>query len=152
MLTNDGCRSKVLRGYKWSENKAKRKSAQESIIVRETAHASGPMTIFLQVPQDFEQPLLVILQAIGYWGQSSSLASCLGVTNTSPGPDESAMPLTLLEGIFLLRPYFSCLATEFRSVRLSWYDIVPDDDAQKTEALRLDVYVWPMITEYHHGA
>ena len=109
------------------------------------------MTVFLQVPEDFEQRLRVALQAIGYWGQSSSLASCLGVTNTPPVPGESAMPLTLLEGTFPLSPYFSCLATEFRSDRLSWSDIVADDDAQKTEALRLDVYIWPMITAYRHG-
>ena len=23
---------------------------------------------------------------------------------------------------------------------------------QRTEALHLEVYIWPMITEYHHGA
>jgi len=142
----------VLRGYKWSEDKAKRRTAQESIIVREMAHAGGPMTVFLQVPEDFEQRLRVVLQAIGYWGQSSSLASCLGVTNSSPGAGESALPLSQLDGTFPLRPYFSCLATEFRSDRLSWCDIVPGDDVQRTEALRLDVYVWPMITEYRHGA
>jgi hypothetical protein len=141
----------VLRGYKWSEDKAKRRTIQESIIVREMAHASGPMTVFLQVPEDFEQRLRVVLQAIGYWGQSSSLASCLGVTNSSPGADESALPLAQLDGTFPLQPYFSCLATEFRSDRLSWYDIVLDD-VQRTEALRLEVYVWPMITEYRHGA
>jgi hypothetical protein len=107
------------RGYKWSEDKAKRKTAQESIIVREMAHASGPMTIFLQVPQDFEQRLQVVLQAIGNWGQSSSLATCLGVTNTSPVSGESAMPLAQLDGTFPLRPYFSCLATEFLSDQVS---------------------------------
>jgi len=142
----------VLRGYKWSEDKAKRRTAQESIIVREMAHAAGPMTVFLQVPEDFEQRLRVVLQAVGYWGQSSSLASCMGVTNTPPVAGESALPLSQLDGTFPLRPYFSCLATEFRSDRLSWYDIVPDEDAQRAEALRLDVYIWPMITQYRHGA
>src|SRR5258708_1563336 len=142
----------VLHGYKWSEDKAKRRTAQASIIVREMSHAGGPMTIFLQVPEDFEQRLRVVLQTIGYWGQSSSLASCLGVTNTSPVPGESAMSLSQLDGTFPLRPYFSCLATEFRSDRLSWYDIVPDDDSQRTEAARLESYVLPMITEYRHAA
>ncbi|MDQ6661759.1 MAG: hypothetical protein M3Z24_12440 [Chloroflexota bacterium] len=93
----------------------------------------------------------MVLQAIGYWGQSSSLASCLEVTNTSPVPGECAMSLSQLDGTFPLRPYFSCLATEFRSDRISWYHIVPDGDVQRTEALRLEVYVWPMITEYRHG-
>src|SRR5260370_14035923 len=79
-------------GYRWSSDKAKRRTAQESIIVREMAHAGGPMTIFLQVPEDFEQRLRVVLQTIGYWGQSSSLASCLGVTNTSPVPVHTSLP------------------------------------------------------------
>jgi hypothetical protein len=74
------------------------------------------MTVFLQVPEDFEQRLRVVLQAVG------------------------------------LRPYFSCLATEFRTVRIAWDELVADDEAHWTEALRLDVYVWPMIAEYRQGA
>jgi hypothetical protein len=142
----------ILRGYKWSEDRAGRRIVQESLIVREMAHAGGSMTVYLQVPEDCEQRLRVVLQAVGYWGQSSSLACCLGVTKTSPVPGESALPLTQIDGTIPLRPYFSCLATEFRSDRLSWDDIVPGDDAQKTEVLRLEVYVWPMITQYRHGA
>lgn len=142
----------VLRGYKWHENNAQGNSIQESIIVREMAHAASPMTVFLQVPEDFAQPLRVVLQAVGYWGQSSSLAYCLGVTNSPPIAGESALPLSQLDGTFPLRPYFSCLATEFRSDELSWDDIVPGEDGQvKTEALRLDVYLWPMVIEYRHG-
>jgi hypothetical protein len=142
----------VLRAYKWSDDKHRRKSAQESIITREMAHASGPMTVYLQVPADVEQRLRVVLQAIGYWGQSSSLASCLGVTLTPPEPGECATPLSQLDGTFPLQPYFSCLATEFRSERIAWDDIVADDETtQKAEALRLDVYLWPMMTEYRHG-
>src|SRR5437879_10628455 len=74
----------VLHGYKWSEDKAKQRTVQESIIVREMAHANGPLTVFLQIPQDVEQRLRVVLRSIGYWGQSSSLASCLRVTPSSP--------------------------------------------------------------------
>ena len=118
--------------------------ASRAVIRKETARK--------QVPEDFEQWLRVVLQAIGYWGQSSSLASFLGVTNSSPAAGESVLPLSQLDGTFPLRPYFSCLATEFRSDRLSWCDIVLGDDVQRTEALRLEVYVWPMITEYRHGA
>ena len=110
------------------------------------------MTVFLQIPQDLEQRLRVVLRSIGYWGQSSSLASCLGVTKSSPVPGECALPLAELDGTFPLRPYFSCLATEFRSDQISWYDMLSDDeDTQKLEALRLEVYVWPMLTVYHHG-
>jgi hypothetical protein len=115
------------------------------------AHASGPMTVYLRVPEEFEPRLRVVLQDVGYWGQSSSLTCCVRVTKTSPVPGESALPLTQLNGTIPLRPYFSCLATEFRTDRLSWKEIVADDDARSTKALRLDVYVWPMITEYRQG-
>jgi hypothetical protein len=50
-----------------------------------------------------------------------------------------------------LRPYFSCLATEFRSDKISWYGIVSDDEDTHKEMLRLEVYVWPMLTVYHHS-
>ncbi len=141
----------VLRAYKWSVDKRRRTIVQESIIVREMAYACGPMTIFLQVPEDFEQTLRVMLLAVGYWGQTSSLATCTSVTRTPPVPRECATTRALLDEGVALRPYFSCLATEFRSGQLSWYDIVPEDGTQRTEALRLDIYVWPMITDYRHG-
>src|SRR5262249_28348103 len=38
-----------VRGYKWSEAKHKRETIQESILVREMAHAAGSMTVFLQI-------------------------------------------------------------------------------------------------------
>jgi hypothetical protein len=141
----------LLRAYKWSEDKHKHTIAQESIIVREMAHAQGLMTVFLQIPQDAEQRLRVILQAIGYWGQSSSLVSCMGVTQTHPFPGECAIPLMQFDATSPLRPYFTCLATEFRSDRLSWSDIVAGDEGQKAMALRLEVYVWPLTIAYHHA-
>ncbi len=140
-----------IRGYKWSEDRQQRATIQESLIVREMAHASGPMTVFVQVPLEREQSMRRLLRAIGYWGQSSSLTSCLGVTNTPPVPGECATPLALLVGTFPLRPFFTCPVTEFRSDQLSWDDLVPADGTPKAQALRLDVYVWPLITDYRHG-
>jgi len=76
-----------IRGYKWSQGRQKREAIQESVIVREMAHARGPMTVFVHVPLASEQRMRSLLRAIGYWGQSSSLTSCLGVTNTPPVPE-----------------------------------------------------------------
>jgi hypothetical protein len=140
-----------IRGYKWSEDRQKRETIQESIIVREMAHARGPMTVFLQVPLESEQRMHRLLRAIGYWGQSSSLASCLGVTNMPPVPGECAMPLALHNRTLPLRPFFTCPVTEFRSDQLAWDEIVPGDGTPKTQVLRLELYVWPMITDYRHG-
>ncbi len=141
----------VTRGYKWSEGKHKRETIQESIIVREMAHAAGPMTVFLQIPEAAEQRMHVLLRTIGYWGQSSSFASCMAISRTLPRPGECAIPLNLLDDTIPLRPFFSCLVTEFRSNQVSWYDVVPGSDRPKTSALRLDHYLWPMIMDYRQG-
>ncbi len=140
-----------VRGYKWSEARHKREPIQESIIVREMAHAAGSMTVFLQIPQDAEHRMHCLLQAVPYWGQSSSLTSCLGVRSAAPLLAECALPLDLLDDTAPVRPYFTCPVTEFRSNRLSWEDIVPGGKMPTSSALRCDIYVWPMVTEYRHG-
>jgi hypothetical protein len=140
-----------IRGYKWSEARHKREAIQASLIVREMAHARGAMTVFLQIPQDAGHRMHRLLQAVPYWGQSSSLTSCLGVRSAAPLLQECALPLDLLDETAPLRPYFTCPVTEFRSNRLSWEDIVPGGKTPKTPALRCDLYVWPMVTEYRHG-
>jgi len=68
-----------------------------------------------------------------------------------PVPGECATPLALLGELLPLRPFFTCLVTEFRSDQLAWDDIVPGDSPPRTQVLRLDVYIWPMITDYRHG-
>ncbi len=141
----------LIRGYKWSEARHKGGPIQESIIVREMAHAAGSMTVFLQIPQDAEHRMRRLLQAVPYWGQSSSLTSCLGVRSVPPPLEECALPLDLLDDTAPVRPYFSCPVTEFRSNQLSWEDIVPGGKMPKTSALRCDIYIWPMVTEYRHG-
>ena len=141
----------TLRAYKWSGSKHKGETLQESIITREMAHASGPMTVFLQIPAAVEQPMRTLLQAVGYWGQSSSLTSCLSVTQTPPTSGECATPLVALDASLPLQPFFSCLATEFSSRRLVWYDVVREEGRRKVKALRLDIYVWPLIIDYRHG-
>ncbi|HEX6481605.1 MAG TPA: hypothetical protein VF043_22415 [Ktedonobacteraceae bacterium] len=114
----------TILGYKWSE--AKRRQGvipQQSLLVREMAHAAGPMTIFLQIPQEAEPQMRLRLRAVGYWGQSSSLTSCLGVVNTPPVLEECALPLDRLAGTVPVRPYFSCPVTEFRSHQLTWEEV-----------------------------
>ena len=140
-----------IRGYKWSEARYKREAIGASLIVREMAHARGPMTVFLQVPQDAGHRMHRLLQAVPYWGQSSSLTSCLGVRSTAPLLQECALPLDLLDETAPLRPYFTCPVTVFRSNQLSWEDIVPGGKMPKTSALRCDISVWPMVTQYRHG-
>lgn len=119
--------------------------------MREMAHAAGPMTVFLQIPKDAEHRMYRLLQAVGYWGQSSSLTSCLGIRSTTPLPGECAFPLDLLDDTAPVGPYFSCPVTEFRSHQLSWEDVVPGGKMPKMSVLRCDIYVWPMVMDYRHG-
>ncbi len=141
----------TLRAYKWSGSHQKGETLQESITTREMAHASGPMTVYLQVPVSFERNIRPLLQAVGYWGQSSSLTSCLSITQTPPLPGECAAPLVSLDPSLPLQPFFSCLATEFSSRQLLWYDILPEEGRRKGKALQLAIYVRPMIIDYRHG-
>lgn len=140
----------TLRAYKWSGS-GHNQTLQESITTREVAQASGVMTVYLQTPASAEQHMRALLQAIGYWGQSSSLASCLSIAQTSPNPGECAVPLFSLDPSQPLQPFFSCLATEFSSRHLLWYDIVPEEGRRKTKAPQIAIYVWPMIIDYRHG-
>src|SRR5215467_4232207 len=140
----------ALRAYKWSGNRHNM-TLQETIITREMAQASGLMTVYLQIPISVEPNMRTLLQAVGYWGQSSSLTSCLSITQTPPIPGECATPLVSLNPSLPIQPFFSCLVTEFSSRHLSWYDILAEESRRKRKALRLDIYVWPMVIDYRHG-
>jgi len=61
------------------------------------------------------------------------------------------MPLVSLDPSLPLHPFFSCLATEFSSRRLLWYDIVTEQGKRRVKPLRVDIYVWPMVIDYRHG-
>jgi hypothetical protein len=136
----------VLQAYKWSENRETREAIQqESIILREMAHASGPMTVYLQVPQDVEQPIRTSLQTIGYWGQTSSLTHCLSVSNTPPLAGEYSMPFHHLSETTPLQPFFSCLVSEFQHDHLSWEEVVLTETTQQSWMLRFEIHVWPML-------
>lgn len=140
-------------GYKASEGKySKMHRLDESIIYREYAHAAGPMTVYLHVPRQLEDVFREVLAAIGYWGQSDSLACCLAVCHAEPEPGTFAVPLKCLPPDRPIRDFFSCFATEFQSGRIAWEEIMPDLATDKSTAIIVDVYVWPLLTiERHRG-
>jgi len=92
-----------------------------------------------------------MLRAIGYWGQSSSLASCIGVYESSPDPKECVTSLRNWKSHRPLEPFFSCILLEFRNGALSWGQVMPVVGAQKVETLTLDIYVWPLVISEQHG-
>lgn len=136
-----------LRAYKWETNQAKRYSSlQESVIVREMAHASGPMTISIEVPVDQEALYRTLLRAVGYWGQTDSLTSCVGVTHEALMTGEYAVPFGLVGSTRSHQPFFHCVTSEFRTAQLSWEDVTsPFFRGKNSSPVRLDVYVWPLV-------
>src|SRR6266700_6183645 len=97
---------------------------REAVIVRERAHASAAMTIYLQVPVQQEPWYALLLHAISYWGQTDSLTCCVGVSRREPSREECAQSLGSLGSHHALRPYFSCVTSEFRDPRPGWEEIV----------------------------
>ena len=142
----------LLHAHKWEvEKKTRRERVQKSLMIREMAHATGNMTVFLQVPKEAEKMFRAVLKAVGYWGQTSSFACCLGVDQRSPEPEEVATPLGSLNERVPLQQFYSCLASDFRDAQVSWQEIVVEVPTKKTHALQFDIYVWPMLVQHHHG-
>jgi len=136
----------VLRAYKVVENKG-HVSYGESVVYRQMAHAEGTMTIYLELPLQVRNMWETLLTNIGYWGQTSSFASCLGVQERAPLRSECVRPLEGLSERNIIRPYFSCLHSEFRDTNVTWQEVVPFDDLRKQDLrnpLKLEVYVWPL--------
>ena len=139
----------VLRAYKGEE---KTQETSEAPISREVAHAEGQMTIYLQVPMSSRDPFSQVLSMIGYWGQASSLAWCTGIQESVPPLDECVLPLRLLQGQTRLRPFFSCILSEFRDRAVAWHEVMPVIGTRISNALRLDVYVWPLTEVSQQGS
>ena len=140
--------SHVLRAYKVEEDT----KMSEAPIFREMVHAQGLMTIYLQAPISLRDPFSQVLSMIGYWGQASSLAWCTGVQESFPPLDECVMPLRLLQGQTRLRPFFSSILSEFRDRSVAWDEVMPTVGVRISNALRLDVYVWPLTEVSQHGS
>ncbi len=137
-----------IRALKWEAGgKGERDRIQESVVVREIAHAQGPMTLYLEVPSQEESQYRQILQAIGYWGQTSSFACCVGITQEAPEPGTYALPLSAFKSTGPLQPLFICLLTEFRKPDLTWQEVAPALHPNQRQTFRLNIYVWPMIVE-----
>jgi hypothetical protein len=120
-------------------------------ISREVAHASGPLTVYIEVPEQNIDRWVEMLGAIGYWGQASSLVYCARVYQDVPDPKECVTTLRNWHSHGPLEPFFTSFLTEFGADTLTWDDVMPAVGTQKTEMLQMDVYVWPMVIVEQHG-
>lgn len=139
-----------LRAFKWVKDKqTKQPRLQESLMLREMAHAQGVLTVALQIPAEEEARFRALCQAIGYWGHTDSFACCLAVHRGEPPEEECVLPLHQLGLEGCVQPYFSGLATEFGHQQLSWEDVTTEitgrEHRSKHQALMLDLYVWPLV-------
>jgi hypothetical protein len=136
----------VLRAYKAVEVKGL-VSYRESVVYRQMAHAEGTLTVYLELPRHARKAWESLLWNIGYWGQASSFATCLEVNERAPLKNECAQPLEGLSEQSVIRPFFSCVHTEFRDAHVTWQEVVPFDGSHTRTAqnpLKLEVYVWPL--------
>src|SRR5215472_16878770 len=113
-------------------------------ISRECAHASVPLTIYLEVSSKEVPRWTEILRAIGYWGQGNSLVYCTNVCESVPDPNECVMQIRKWTSQEPLEPFFSSFLTEFRDTMISWNDVLPMLGARKAAILKIDMYIWPM--------
>lgn len=133
-----------LRVYKWEKSGSKGGKMQESVAVREVAHSSGAMTVYLEVPSHQEAWYCLLLRSISYWGQTHSLTCCTGIMRLAPECGEYAQPLGALGSHRPLQPYFSCVTSEFRDPSPRWEEVILSP-LSRASPLQLDVYVWPLI-------
>jgi hypothetical protein len=140
----------VLHAYKVDEQ-AQGTQISAAPTSREFAHASGPLTVYIEVPVQNIDRWVEMLGAIGYWGQASSLVYCTRVYQEAPDPKECVTPLRNWNSHRPLELFFTSFLSEFRAETLSWDDVMPAVGAQKTEVLQMDMYVWPMVMLEQHG-
>jgi hypothetical protein len=136
--------TQLFRAYKASKSEAGDYLAT-SLIYREVCQAEGVMTVYLKTPATYEAPCRETLEAIGYWGQANSLTWCTGVSHTLPQIGEYGIPLTELIAARPLQKFFCCLVSEFRDPAVAWDEIMPVLKERETKAIRLQVWVWPLV-------
>lgn len=117
----------------------------ETTIWREYAHARGPITIYIAVPDIHFEDIRRAATAIGYWGQGHSFASCLQAESREPIERECATPLSSIAITAPLHGFISAIVSEFRDPQTPWEMIMPVASPETERLLRMDVYVWPLI-------
>jgi len=144
--------SQIIWNHKWSTSKGK-VLINKAPVCREFALAHGLMTVYICVPKSKKKVFCSLLRMIGYWGQSSSLAYCMGVEEREPISGQYGLPLAKVSPDKLIQEYFSCYATEFKSPEITWEDIVPPKPERRPiSPLSMELYIWPMKICEKQGA
>jgi hypothetical protein len=128
--------------------KAKKGSGQvilsDSPTEREMVHTAGIMRIAINIPAGQADIFRELLAGIGYWGQASGLAWCTQVVQEALDTASCITPLRLIHGTQRVRSLFTGLATEFRDDTVRWEEVMPELIEQQSQAIKPEVYVWPL--------
>ncbi len=141
--------TQLIRAYKANHGKSGSVRLAESPVYREFAHATGLMTVYIKVPLSHEDDCCKMMRAIGYWGQASSMAYCIQIHHTKPKDGQYAIPLKTIKMTSPTQNFFSCFISELRDDQVNWNDLMPQQG--KGQAVRIDLYVWPMIISERRG-
>ena len=76
----------------------------------------------------------------------------MSIENGTPPRDGCVTPLRLLQGQTRLRPFFCHILSEFRDRSVAWHEVMPVVGVRISNALRLDVYVWPLTKVSQQGS
>ncbi len=147
-----GMSDQSQRAYKGRVNSEKADGGdhvRESLVYREVANAGGPMTVYIAIPHARQDDLTKTLMAIGYWGQADSLACCMGVHHHAPRPEECAAPLVSMGVGQPLGPLITSIVSEFRNGGVEWDDVTPVLSG-RSDAIRMELYMWPMVVSARH--
>lgn len=141
----------LLTMYKTGNETTGRTQYEKTVGYREMAQASGMMTVYLQIPLLFVSRVTTLLQSIGYWGQGSSMTYCAQVDCIDPQTGECAVPFATSDASRRAGQRFSCLVSEFRDSQIKWEEILPSQERKCSAAMRLELYVWPLMVIERHG-
>lgn len=119
---------------------------EEAPIYREVAHTCDTLTIYLEVPVDSVPVYQHVLEAIGYWGTSDSLAWCQQVYHAQPQRAECLMPLDAVPHTAPIRHFFACFVTDLHNKdTITWEELTGATSTTHKQCITAYISVWPMI-------
>lgn len=127
-----------------SHTNGSRKMVSESIGYREMAQAAGLMTVYIRIGVEIEAMCRKVLAAIGYWGQTNSLTSCINVYRAEPLCEECVKILDQGKDSISMADLFASIVTEFYSPNVEWEAFMPLTQHNQIQSLQLRLCIWPM--------
>lgn len=127
-----------------------RQALGETIGYREYAHSSDPITIYALIPKNLSTLFSELFDAIGYWGQADSFATCTRIYESEPDAGDIIHPLN--EAPITnrgLKQVFTAFVTEWDLQNVTWEMITGEKSGT---FFQTRVYVYPLFISKHHSS